>query len=56
MKMYNDAQKLGGYKTEIGYAVALCHYMQRRYVSALKALSELIERGIKEHPGTIEWC
>lgn len=51
MRKWLEAQKMCGYKAEIGYCVALCHYMQRRYVASLKTLSEVIERGIKEHPG-----
>ena len=33
------------------YCIALCHYMMRQYASALKYISEIIERGIKDHPG-----
>ena len=32
------------------YCLALCHYKMRQYSSALKYISEVIERGIKDHP------
>lgn len=32
------------------YCLALCHYMLKQYASSLKYISEIIERGIKDHP------
>lgn len=40
-----------GYQAELSYNVALCHYMLNQYVLALKYLADIIERGIREHPG-----
>ena len=33
--------------------MALCHYNLRQYAAALKYITEIIERGIKEHPGQL---
>ena len=33
------------------YCIALCHYMMKQYTNALKFISDVIERGIREHPG-----
>ena len=42
---------LGTFGIDTCYCIALCHYMMRQYAAALKFISEIIERGIKEHPG-----
>lgn len=42
-----------GYRADTCYCIALCHYMMKQYAAALKYITEIIERGIKEHPGTI---
>ena len=48
---YTEAQKIIGYSSELTYYIALCHYLQRRYVPSLKSLSEIIERAVRDHPG-----
>ncbi len=40
-----------GYQPQLSYNVALCHYMLRQYAPALKNIADIIEKGIKEHPG-----
>lgn len=52
MKKFNEAVKIGGHRNDIAYSIALCHYVEKRYVPALKTLSDIIEKGIHEHP---EW-
>lgn len=32
------------------YNSALCHYKQRQYGSALQALAQLVELGVRQHP------
>ena len=32
--------------------MALCYYSMKNYNAALKHIAEIIERGIREHPGT----
>lgn len=36
------------------YDVALCHYKLKQYDLALKPLNDIIERGIREHPGLLK--
>lgn len=42
-------QKIG-YKSDICYNIALCYYKMKQFAGALKYITEIIERGIKEHP------
>lgn len=37
--------------TDLAYNIALCYYSLKQYASALKYIAEIIERGIREHPG-----
>ena len=32
------------------YCLALCHYQLKQYAASLKYISEVIERGIRDHP------
>jgi tetratricopeptide repeat protein 30 len=50
LTQFQEAQKLAGYRNEIAYYMALCHYVQKNYVQALKVISDIIEHGIKKHP------
>ena len=43
-----------GYRADTCYCIALCHYMMNQYAASLKYITEIIERGIKEHPGEDE--
>ncbi|KAI8820793.1 uncharacterized protein EV422DRAFT_496510 [Fimicolochytrium jonesii] len=47
---YMDALKIVGYTAELSYNVALCYYMQKQFVPALKYIAEIIEKGIRDHP------
>ncbi|TPX62634.1 hypothetical protein PhCBS80983_g00262 [Powellomyces hirtus] len=47
---YLDALKMLGYQADLSYNVALCHYMLNQYVSALKFIADIIEKGIRNHP------
>ena len=40
-----------GYKPDLSYNIALCHYMLKQFAPALKHIADIIERGIREHPG-----
>ena len=37
--------------TDLAYNCALCYYMLKQYAPSLKHIAEIIEKGIKEHPG-----
>ncbi|KAJ3272595.1 Tetratricopeptide repeat protein 30A [Terramyces sp. JEL0728] len=49
-KLYTDVSKVVGFRADLVYDTALCHYYMRDYVPALKNIAEIIERGIREHP------
>ena len=38
--------------SELSYNIALCHYKLKRYAPALKHIADVVERGIRDHPGT----
>ena len=40
-----------GYKADLSYNIALCNYMMHQYAPALKHIADIIEKGIREHPG-----
>ena len=39
--------------SDISYNIAVCYYHLKHYDTALKHIADIIEKGIKEHPGTI---
>ena len=38
-------------KKDISYNNAVCYYKLRQYDNSLKHIADIIEKGIKEHPG-----
>lgn len=48
---FTQAMQIVGYKPDLSYNIALCHYMLKQYAPALKHIADIIERGIREHPG-----
>ena len=50
---YNEALKIIGYNPELCYHLALCYFKTKQYVPALKHIADIIEKGIREHPGMI---
>jgi tetratricopeptide repeat protein 30 len=46
-----EAMNSLGYQPDLAYNIALCFYKQKQYGPALKHIAEIIERGVKEHPG-----
>ena len=52
---FMTAMQIVGYKPTLSYNIALCHYMMKQYAPALKHIADIIERGIREHPGTSHW-
>ncbi|XP_065660092.1 intraflagellar transport protein 70A isoform X3 [Hydra vulgaris] len=47
---FTTAMNILGYRADLSYDIALCHYKQKHYAPALKHIADIIERGIKEHP------
>jgi tetratricopeptide repeat protein 30 len=48
---FTTAMQILGYKPDLSYNIALCHYMLKQYAPALKNIADIIEKGIREHPG-----
>eukprot|EP00039_Didymoeca_costata_P001058 m.49308 g.49308 ORF g.49308 m.49308 type:complete len:656 (+) comp10609_c0_seq3:202-2169(+) len=42
--------QINGFKADVVYNIALCHYSLKQYPVALKFIADIIERGIREHP------
>ena len=38
-------------RQDISYNIAVCYYKLRQYDNSLKHIADIIEKGIKEHPG-----
>ncbi|PVD38568.1 hypothetical protein C0Q70_01184 [Pomacea canaliculata] len=47
---FTQAMQVVGYKPDLSYNIALCHYTMKQYAPALKHIADIIERGIREHP------
>ncbi|KAF6017339.1 TTC30B [Bugula neritina] len=47
---FTAAMQVTGYKPDLAYNIALCHYMMKQYSPALRHIANVIEGGIKEHP------
>ncbi|KAM9360492.1 intraflagellar transport protein 70A isoform 2-T2 [Symphorus nematophorus] len=49
-KKFMSAMQVLGYVPALSYNIALCYYSMKNYPQALKYITEIIERGIREHP------
>ncbi|CAJ1075594.1 tetratricopeptide repeat protein 30A-like isoform X3 [Xyrichtys novacula] len=49
-KRFTSAMQVLGYVPALSYNIALCYYSLKNYSQALKYISDIIERGIREHP------
>ncbi|ELU05516.1 hypothetical protein CAPTEDRAFT_145766 [Capitella teleta] len=47
---FTTAMQIVGYKADLSYNIALCHYQMKQYAPALKHIADIIEKGIREHP------
>eukprot|EP00294_Goniomonas_avonlea_P012917 CAMPEP_0114552862 /NCGR_PEP_ID=MMETSP0114-20121206/7347_1 /TAXON_ID=31324 /ORGANISM="Goniomonas sp, Strain m" /LENGTH=664 /DNA_ID=CAMNT_0001737759 /DNA_START=88 /DNA_END=2082 /DNA_ORIENTATION=+ len=47
---FAEAVKALGYQSSLAYNMALCYYRMKQYGPAMKAIAEIIERGVREHP------
>jgi tetratricopeptide repeat protein 30 len=50
LQKFMSAANALGFKPDLTYNMALCHYRMQQYGPSLKAIAEIIERGIEEHP------
>ena len=46
-------QFISFHSLDVCYNIALCYYKMKQFAGALKYITEIIERGIKEHPGVL---
>ena len=47
---YTEISKIIGYCPDVVYNTALCNYMLKNYMVALKHIAEVIEKGIRDYP------
>jgi tetratricopeptide repeat protein 30 len=47
---YTEAMNTMGYHPDLAYNIALCFYKERQYGNALRFISDIIEKGIRNHP------
>ncbi|XP_021934386.1 tetratricopeptide repeat protein 30A isoform X2 [Zootermopsis nevadensis] len=50
LQKFSTVLQVLGYSPHLSYNVALCYYRLKEYAPALKHISDIIERGICEHP------
>lgn len=50
LERFNNASSVMGYQPELAYAIALCHYRKKEYTQAVKFITDIVDRGIKDHP------
>ena len=50
LTMFLTASQVDPDKTDLWYNIALCHYKLKDYPSSLKVLSDIISKGIRDHP------
>jgi tetratricopeptide repeat protein 30 len=48
---FSEAINSTGNSAVLSYNVALCHYRMKMFGPAMKNITEIIERGVREHPG-----
>ncbi|PAV84053.1 hypothetical protein WR25_10204 isoform A [Diploscapter pachys] len=50
LEKFNKASAYHGYQPQLAYSIALCHYKKKEYTQALKFITDIIDRGVKDHP------
>lgn len=53
LERFKRAHQVLGQRPDISYNIAVCYYKLKHYDMSLKFIADIIERGIKEHPGKI---
>ncbi|KAL0992582.1 hypothetical protein UPYG_G00095310 [Umbra pygmaea] len=49
-RRFKSAMQVLGYKPDLSYNIALCYYSMKQYEPALKYITDIIDRGIRDHP------
>ena len=47
-----EASNIVGFRADLVYNTALCFYLLKDYGQSLNRVADIVERGIREHPGT----
>ena len=47
---YVEAMTTMGYHADLAYNISLCYFKEKQYGNALRYISEIIEKGIRNHP------
>lgn len=48
--LFQNAMNILGYQSELAYNIALCYYKSKQYAQSLKLITEIIEKGVRDHP------
>lgn len=49
-QQYSEALNTMGFQADLAYNVALCYYREKQFGQALRAISEIVDKGIRNHP------
>jgi tetratricopeptide repeat protein 30 len=49
-QQYLDVMNMVGYSPDLAYNIALCFYREKNFIAALKYISEIVEKGVRNHP------
>ncbi len=49
-QQYLDVMNMVGYSPDLAYNIALCYYREKNFIAALKYISEIVEKGVRNHP------
>ncbi|KAI6206463.1 Tetratricopeptide repeat protein 30 [Aphelenchoides besseyi] len=50
IEKFRNATNVHGYQSDLAYSLALCHYQLGEVDQTMRYISEIVERGVKDHP------
>lgn len=50
LNKYLDVSEILGYRPDISYHIALCHYKLNEFKKALSIIDDMVDRGVQEYP------
>jgi tetratricopeptide repeat protein 30 len=51
IERFRNATNMHGYQSDLAYSLALCHYQLGETEQTMRFIGEIVERGVKDHPG-----
>ena len=51
IERFRTATNVHGYQADLAYSLALCHYQLGELEPTMRYVAEIVERGVKDHPG-----